>query len=243
MVSNSRGYTEQYSSLPDSNLDIFVDKYFNTGYVDRLTKNQFVGQNSTYIKSIDRSLSSGHIDGWLVNQYVEQNLKINPLHTSTKFIKKPLTSTRYDSHLQDTWEREFSEQLLYEFKASIHTEELEFGFIGKTTKLIENYIKLNKDLTLNSLSKFGLDNFNNIKILYAILHTFAHLRYNLVEPIGPTFALATLNHKNIEIKDFSIQCFEIWNDKKTLSYLKVIKIEEEWLNHYFQSVITSIELS
>ena len=211
--------------------------------LDSLEQNSNVDSWSSFTKLIDKSLTSGYADRLSANQFFEQKSNVDSWSSYTNYINKSLTSRKDISLSKESLKQNFTEKLLYEFKACIYTEELEFGFIGNTTKLIEKYIKLNKDLTLNSLSKFGLDNFNNIKIIYAILHTFAHLRYNLVEPIGPTFALAVLSHKNIEIKDFSIQCFEIWNDKKTLSYLKSIKIEEEWLNSYFKSVITSIELS
>jgi hypothetical protein len=65
--------------------------------------------------------------------------------------------------------------------------------------------------------------------------------YNLIEPAGVTFAISATLHPNLDIKDYAIQCFDMWESKKSLGYLKIIEIDSPWLNDYLQEVITNIE--
>ena len=120
-------------------------------------------------------------------------------------------------------------------------EDLEFGKIGMSTKYVSEQLSKDKGELLQELQDIALENMDNKHLVYSIIHTFAHLEYDVVYPTGPVFALAMSRHEDIEIRDCSIQCFEMWNKKKSLNYLKLIKIEEEWLNEYFQEVIKDLE--
>jgi hypothetical protein len=138
------------------------------------------------------------------------------------------------------------EQMLMEFRREFRkissNEDLEFGKIGITTELVRKHLKIDKDVILKELQAIGLENIEDKDIVFAVIHSFAHLDYDLVYPAGPVFALAICGvHKDIEIKDFAIQSFEIWNNKSSLTYLKAINIENSWLKEYLNEVILLIE--
>lgn len=124
---------------------------------------------------------------------------------------------------------------------SIKNEDLEFGILGHTTELVKNFLKYNKGLILTELQNLALKNSKDKRLVYSVLHTFAHLEYDLVYPYGPIFALGISRHKDADIQDFSIQCFEIWCNKDSLNYLEQIHIDTPWLNEYLQKTIKYIK--
>ncbi|HHK6029064.1 hypothetical protein [Neisseria sp. P0008.S004] len=55
------------------------------------------------------------------------------------------------------------------------------------------------------------------------------------------FVLAALGHKDIEVKDFALQVFELWNDKSVLKVLENIPpLVPEWLENYRQTIISEL---
>lgn len=169
----------------------------------------------------------------------------------TYFEKKSFASYNYkiEDDYAFTKNSEYSEEEMLikfnkEFISIATNEKLEFGKIGITTELVKNYLKKNKNVILEELQSIGLKNIDNKDIIYAVIHTFAHIDYNLIYPAGPTFALAICGvHNDVELKDYAIQSFEIWNNKSSLDYLKFIKITTPWLKDYLDEVILGIEES
>lgn len=127
------------------------------------------------------------------------------------------------------------------FIDSIQNEDLEFGMFGHTTELVKKFLSYNKDLILSELQNLVLQNFDNKRIVYSAIHTFAHLDYEIVYPQGPIFALGMSRHKDADIQDFSIQCFEMWCSKDSLNYLEQISIDTPWLDEYLKNTIEYIK--
>ena len=172
-----------------------------------------------------------------------KNKNMNELSYNLLFKSKRIQTNKLSSDNNTVFEdiKEFKNAVIHKFKTSIVSEDLEFGLIGNTTVEMKKFLLINADYTINALSQFAIDNFDNINIVYSVLHTFAHLEYDLIKPGGITFALAASQHQNIEIQDFSIQCFDMWENKDSLGYLKIITIKTPWLNNYLQEVIENIE--
>ena len=95
-------------------------------------------------------------------------------------------------------------------------------------------------LLLNEL--YLINASTNIKLILGILHILSHLKYETIKPIGPTIAVAAINHKDIEVRECGIRAFESWGNSHSLSVLKSLKKSgEEWLDEYVAYVIHDLE--
>lgn len=225
--------------------------------------NNSIDKNNTFYTRIDSSLSNksmyfNDIFTQRINTIINREINIKS-HTSILdyILEQNLSSStsisfsklrKFQPRKFNTTSRtiyddvaNFKMAVVEKFKSDIASEELEFGVIGKTTKDVREFLAINKDCTVNAITQYAMDNFENADIVYSVLHTLAHLDYNLIEPAGVTFAISATRHPNLDIKDFAIQCFDMWESKKSLGYLKIIKIESLWLNDYLQEVIGNIE--
>lgn len=219
---NNIFYTQIDSSLSNKNM------YFNDVFSQRA--------NAIINREINIKSHTSILD-----YILEQNLSSS---TSVSFSKLRKFQPRKFNTTSKTIHDDvvnFKMAVVEKFKSNIASEELEFGIIGKTTKDTKEFLVINKDYTVNAITQYAIDNFENANIVYSVLHTLAHLDYNLIEPAGVTFAITAALHPSLEIKDFAIQCFDMWESKKSLDYLKIIEIESLWLNDYLQEVIANIE--
>ena len=65
--------------------------------------------------------------------------------------------------------------------------------------------------------------------------------YEAISPKGQMKAMGLLVKKSLSVRDKAIQCFEKWNSKKGLAYLKNISCSPIWLQKYVDKVIMYIE--
>lgn len=205
-----------------------VSKYFNSAISEHIEK---ILVRDVTLKSYASSL------GYIREQNISA-VAYSSFLKSEKFIPRKF-DTKSNTIYDDV--ADFKMAVVEKFKSSIMSEELEFGVIGNTTKDIKKFLAINKDYTVNAITQYALDNFDNANVVYSVLHTLAHVDYSLIAPAGATFAMSATLHPNINIKDFAIQCFDMWESKESLGYLKIIKIETSWLNDYLQEVIKHIE--
>lgn len=185
------------------------------------------------------------------SDYIKHHIDLEDF-SSNYFTKKLFASNSFKTIVEDYGfiknNEDSKEKMLIKFKREFRkiaeNEELEFGKIGITTELVKKYLEKDKDIILHELQSIGLENIEDKNLIYALIHTFAHIDYELVFPAGPVFALAICGvHKDIEIKDYAIQSFEIWNNKSSLGYLKSINVDIPWLKEYLDEVILEIEES
>jgi len=204
----------------------------------KLNKIKYLGFNNLEISlneyfPIKPDIKKTNLD--FFNRKIFNSIIIN--ENRTKFIED-YSFIKKDDFSKDQTLLEFRK----EFRKMALSEDLEFGKLGKTTELVKQYLKIDKDNIINELQSMGLENIKDKNIIYAIIHTFAHIDYKLVYPAGPVFALAICGvHEDIEIKDFAIQSFEIWENKSSLGYLKAIKVDIPWLKEYLDEIILQIE--
>jgi hypothetical protein len=78
-------------------------------------------------------------------------------------------------------------------------------------------------------------------VLIGILHMLSHCTYADVYPIGQTLAALALNHKEIEVCEFAVKCFENWANKDCVDKLKAMNIHSQWLKEYVYDVIAELE--
>ena len=116
------------------------------------------------------------------------------------------------------------------------------GEISESEKYMEvAYKSDNFDCIKEALMKVYTNNFSNSHIVVGILMMISRVPYDAIEPKGTLMALGSLSHKNLEVRDRVIQCFERWNSKKGLVILKSIECSPAWLQNYANKVISFIE--
>lgn len=79
------------------------------------------------------------------------------------------------------------------------------------------------------------------QLLVGVLTIISCLPYEVLAPNAQIMAMGALRHKDIWVKDKAIQCFERWNSKKGLEYIRNFKCEPSWLQRYVDRVVYYIE--
>jgi len=126
----------------------------------------------------------------------------------------------------------------------IKSEVFEFGQKSESIKLIEEQLQNNKMATQNWFNSLYLKYFmSDDKILIGLLRIVEYFEEKMLYPVGPTMAIASLAHKNDEIKELGVRIFEGW-DYSIMNYktLKNIQVEALWLQKYINQVINDIEV-
>ena len=126
----------------------------------------------------------------------------------------------------------------------LSTETFETGISNPSEKYFIELIKKDRDAALNGINKLFMDNYSTnlhqTNILVGILHILSHLSYTDVYPIGQTIAICAFSHKNSEVEEFGIKCFENWEHKDGINKLKAIKFNSKWLQEYAEDVIKEL---
>lgn len=147
-----------------------------------------------------------------------------------------------NSTSSQTKEEVFNNDVFFdEFRRLIYKEDIEFGYYSKTCEFVEKELLKDKISVLNVFLDKTLKFTDDKYVLFAILHTISHLDYALVYPNAQYIPMAMINHKDLEIKDYAIQCFEIWESKDSLAYLKDLELQSKSLQSYLTKVIKYIE--
>ena len=75
-------------------------------------------------------------------------------------------------------------------------------------------------------------NLGEAHMLEGILTMIASVPYEAISPKGQIMAMGLLTNKILSVRDKAIQCFERWNSKKGLDYLKNISCSPRWLQNW-----------
>ncbi|MFH1940962.1 MAG: hypothetical protein ABIL68_02565 [bacterium] len=86
-----------------------------------------------------------------------------------------------------------------------------------------------------------LKNFSDPFITCAILRVIAHFDYQQMCPQGMIMAVACAAHKNTDVRECCVRCFESWENPDTLSILRSISFSKDWLDEYLKGVISDLE--
>jgi hypothetical protein len=126
-------------------------------------------------------------------------------------------------------------------KAMLQEEITESGIANPSEKIIESLYSEDKRKANMLLNELFLKNFHTPHIIVGVLHIISHFDYDLVSPEGPTMAIAALSHKDIEVREYGVKCFENWQHKDGIRILERIKADERWLQNYINLVIRDLK--
>lgn len=124
----------------------------------------------------------------------------------------------------------------------IRNEDYEFGQRCDSINLVEEQLKINEIATQNWFNKLYLKYYSTDEsILLSLLRIVEYLDKNLLFPTGQTMALASLSHKNNEVKEMGIRIFENWCCVESYDILKNLKVDTVWLQEYIEQVKKDLE--
>ena len=105
----------------------------------------------------------------------------------------------------------------------------------------EGYEQGQLDFIADALMRVYSSNLGDAHMLEGILTMIASVPYEAISPKGQIMAMGLLSNKTLSVRDKAIQCFERWNSKKGLDYLKNISCSPKWLQNYVDKVVMYIE--
>ena len=124
------------------------------------------------------------------------------------------------------------------------SEECETGISNPSETFFVSLLKANPINALNVLSTVFMNCYSlepkKISVLVGTLHLISHLDYEQVYPIGQALAIVAIGHKNPEVAEYGIKCFENWKHLDGIEKLKAIRFSTKWLQEYADDVIAEI---
>lgn len=126
----------------------------------------------------------------------------------------------------------------------LESESFESGIINPSENYFRKMMIVDKMAAMNGISKLYMDNLTlegrNVNILVGILHMISHLPYDEVYPQGQMLALCAISHRNNEVAEYGIKCFENWEHKDGAKKLRTVKFSTSWLQDYADDVIRGL---
>lgn len=138
-----------------------------------------------------------------------------------------------DEHLCSQFKTQFDELIRH--------SDFEFGFSSAADHYVLTAIKQYGPFAREWINDIFLKNFDDPPFLTGLLRVIAHFDYTDMYPQGMTMATAALLHKDVEIRDCAVRCFESWEDPENLKILKNLSFSEYWLSEYLNEVISYLE--
>ncbi|KAA6326224.1 hypothetical protein EZS27_024644 [termite gut metagenome] len=125
----------------------------------------------------------------------------------------------------------------------IKNEDFEFGYNSESIRLVLKEISENELAAkewFNRLFNRYYGSEMGTTILIGLLHIIEFLHDSL-NSIAQTIALASLSHKNNEVKELGVRILEASCTIENLNILKNIKTDTQWLQDYINQVIADFE--
>ena len=133
-------------------------------------------------------------------------------------------------------------QYLNEFRNLILQDEFIDGEISKSEQYMQELYRSGQiNYASESLMLLYSQSLSDEHILEGILTVISCVPYDAIAPQGQIMAVGLLSNKILSVRDKAIQCFERWNSKKGLSYLRSLDCHPSWLQKYVGKVISYIE--
>lgn len=225
------------SSINRSSLDVDLDSGI---------KKSFVGIDLD--SSIKKGFWNFDFDLNIKKSFVDLDLDLD-LDSNEKFNylaiengNKFLIEQQYSAENTANKNREdyLNKYILPIFISLLREEDFEFGYITRSEEILRDQFKINALATRNWLNEIFLKYFNDEQILIGVLRIIGRFSEQMIFPQGQTIALASLCHKNDEIKELGIRAFEKWISYDSLNILSKIKTETHWLQEYVDQVILDL---
>jgi hypothetical protein len=133
-------------------------------------------------------------------------------------------------------------QYVNELRILIQKDEFFDGEVSRSEQyMIEAYEHGQLDYIADAMMTIYSSSLDDAHMLEGILTMISCVPYEAIEPKGQIMAMGLLTNKELVVRDKAIQCFERWNSKKGLGYLKNIVCGPSWLQKYVEKVIMYIE--
>lgn len=139
--------------------------------------------------------------------------------------------------LQDVPRQEF----MSKFLELIHKSEFEFGFSTPADEYVREALSTYGTFAREWINELFMKNFEDPFVLSAILRVIAHFDYRQMHPQGMTMAAACAAHRDTDVRECCVRCFESWKAPNTLNILRNISFSQDWLNDYLSGVIADLE--
>lgn len=201
-------YLPESSSLRRAIIEVFEeqeDASTNDDYLkDQLNKKK---QQSLYTNNFGENKKSTDLYGAAILDYIAQS----EVEAREKII------LRYAN----------------EIRILIQQDEFIDGEVSRSEQyMIEGYEQGQLDFITEALMRVYSSNLGEAHILEGILTMIACVPYEAVSPKGQIMAMGLLTNKILSVRDKAIQCFERWNSKKGLAYLRNVSCYPKWLFWY-----------
>jgi len=133
------------------------------------------------------------------------------------------------------------ERFVAEFLQLIHEGEFEFGFSTPADRHVRSALEAYGTFAREWISEVFVNNFDKPFVSCAVLRVIAHFDYRQVQPMGLVVALSATVHKDAEVQECGVRCFESWQAPECLNVLKTLSFSEGWLSDYLAGVISDLE--
>ena len=132
----------------------------------------------------------------------------------------------------------------YVLSAMLEEEVCETGIQNPSEVYFRDMLQKNRLEALNTLCVIFFSNFSTdtkkINIAISILHLISHLDYDQVHPNGQLMALTAIAHRDREMAEYGIKCYENWGNIEGVDKLKAVHFSTQWLQDYANQVIEDL---
>lgn len=160
------------------------------------------------------------------------------IDTATQRVKSDTTTQRINATVP-------IDQISVEYLSSmLAAEDCESGISNPSEYYFRDLLEQNNLSALNVIMKVFMDNFategRRVNILVGALHLLSHFQYEMVYPFGQTIAMNAFLHKNREVLEYGIKCFENWRHPDGVIKLSSLRFSTDWLQEYADKVILEL---
>lgn len=172
----------------------------------------------------------------------QTSFQTNNFKTTNKSISLGAAVIDYIARTESEVRESIISQYINEIRILIRQDDFVDGEVSESEHyIIDAYNRGQIDYIADALMEIYSSSFGDPHVLEGILTMISCIPYETIAPKGQIMAMGLLTNKNISVRDKAIQCFEKWNSKKGLIYLRNVKCSPAWLQKYVDKVVMYIE--
>lgn len=221
------------------------------GFVDYLSRIDdsnifYSGDNSlvqyTFLDSSEKNINISNENNYLRNDSWSLSFKTNNFNTKNNVVTFDKKVLGYIAQFEKESRDKIILQYANEIRILIKNDEFLDGELSNSELyMIDAYKQGNLDYVIDAIMYVYSNNLLDKHMLEGILSMIASVPYDIIFPKGQIMAMGLFVNKELSVRDKAIQCFERWNSKKGLNFLKSVNCDPKWLQKYVQKVIMYIE--
>lgn len=221
------------------------------GFVDYLSRIDdsnifYSGDNSlvqyTFLDSSEKNINISNENNYLRNDSWSLSFKTNNFNTKNNVITFDKKVLGYIAQFEKESRDKIILQYANEIRILIKNDEFLDGELSNSELyMIDAYKQGNLDYVIDAIMYVYSNNLLDKHMLEGILSMIASVPYDIIFPKGQIMAMGLFVNKELSVRDKAIQCFERWNSKKGLNFLKSVNCDPKWLQKYVEKVIMYIE--